>query len=654
MAKLLSKNGINTNQSIEAWHITQSIDAFRGLDDYDINISGSLTVTGSTLISGSLTVTGSLNIHSNGVGLSLSPTPGSSVLKLSSSDGSNTKIEVDGINTGQNSIVDGKFASVFGSGSRALGTSSIAEGIRTLASGIAAHSMGVNTTASGFASISTGVETDSTGTGSFTAGSGSQAVGYASTALGIGAWASASGQVVIGHYNAPFGSPTSLFVVGGGNSNDNRGNIIEVYGGSGSAFKAIRLDVSGQFNDPGYFPDPGLSIYGSASFYGTVRAALGTKFLFNSGSSIQGLIPGAGTPFTGDTFIKYDNDNTVLGKRFATFGFDNNAGTKGANNFIPGSGSYILATTYFDALYGNHIQDLEIWSSPSPYTGSTQFAIIQGSTKRMGILTNTPSSSLHVSGGITSISITSSDITIYNRISHGGGDAQGSFSIASGQSTSAVGVYSHTEGYNTLAQLYAHAEGGNTTANTYFAHSEGENTLANSVGSHAEGGSTIANAPYAHSEGSASMAQGTGSHAEGFGTFTSGAFSHAEGYGSYTIGLASHAGGLNTIATEPYQFVIGQYNITSSGNSAFIIGNGENNSRSNLLFASGSEVQITGSLNVTGSLNINSILTLTPHTSWPPSTGSIILSGSLAISGSGAAMKLMLYNGTEPDGWVEV
>jgi len=52
MAKNLSKTGISNNNTIEATHITQSLDAFMGLDAYDIYLSGSLTVTGS--ISGTI------------------------------------------------------------------------------------------------------------------------------------------------------------------------------------------------------------------------------------------------------------------------------------------------------------------------------------------------------------------------------------------------------------------------------------------------------------------------------------------------------------------------------------------------------------------------------------------------------------------------
>jgi hypothetical protein len=47
MANILTKTGITTGQTIQPFHVTQSVDAFTGLTAYDITISGSLTLTGS-------------------------------------------------------------------------------------------------------------------------------------------------------------------------------------------------------------------------------------------------------------------------------------------------------------------------------------------------------------------------------------------------------------------------------------------------------------------------------------------------------------------------------------------------------------------------------------------------------------------------------
>ena len=52
MALTLNKTGITTGNTVEAYHVTQSIDAFTGTAAYGITLSGSLTVTGSVAING--------------------------------------------------------------------------------------------------------------------------------------------------------------------------------------------------------------------------------------------------------------------------------------------------------------------------------------------------------------------------------------------------------------------------------------------------------------------------------------------------------------------------------------------------------------------------------------------------------------------------
>jgi hypothetical protein len=48
MAKCLNyESEIQQGCAIESWHVSQSVDAFTGADDYDIKISGSLILTGS-------------------------------------------------------------------------------------------------------------------------------------------------------------------------------------------------------------------------------------------------------------------------------------------------------------------------------------------------------------------------------------------------------------------------------------------------------------------------------------------------------------------------------------------------------------------------------------------------------------------------------
>jgi hypothetical protein len=186
----------------------------------------------------------------------------------------------------------------------------------------------------------------------------------------------------------------------------------------------------------------------------------------------------------------------------------------------------------------------ESTSSVFPYTGS---AIISGSLKVIGTLLN-------------GLNVT----------------ASGDYSHAEGQSTRAIGNSSH-------------AEGNSTQAIGTYSHAEGRETLATERGAHAEGYLTTASGQYSHAEGIFTQAIGIGSHAEGYETIASGEYSHAEGVG--------------TIALGEYQHAQGQYNISSSVQSSFIIGNGADDSnRSNLVFAAGNIVEITGSLNVSGSI----------------------------------------------------
>jgi len=172
-------------------------------------------------------------------------------------------------------------SSVFGSGSRTLGTASIAEGIRTLASGLASHAAGINTTASGQAAFSMGIETDADGMASFAAGSGSWARGTATVAMGIGTIASASGQTVVGHYNLGLGDFNNLFVVGGGSgaTTNLRKNLFRVYGGSGASTVGVEINTSQTQN---LSTIEGFSIIGNTTFQGNISGSV-----IVGGSNIQ-------------------------------------------------------------------------------------------------------------------------------------------------------------------------------------------------------------------------------------------------------------------------------------------------------------------------------------------------------------------------------
>jgi len=180
--------------------------------------------------------------------------------------------------------------------------------------------------------------------------------------------------------------------------------------------------------------------------------------------------------------------------------------------------------------------------------------------------------------------------------------ANGYASHAEGLNTTANDIYTHTEGWLTEANApYSHAEGRETTARSQFSHAEGWRTIAggpdaaNTYAAHAEGFETEANEAAAHAEGIRTTASAQGAHSEGTDTIASGITSHSEGLFTVASGTGAHAEGQHTIANGNYSHVSGKYNISDATESAFIIGNGsDNSSRSNLLFAAANQVEVFG------------------------------------------------------------
>ena len=161
------------------------------------------------------------------------------------------------------------------------------------------------------------------------------------------------------------------------------------------------------------------------------------------------------------------------------------------------------------------------------------------------------------------------------------------------------------QGLNAKASgVYSHAQGNITTASGEYSHAEGGNTKATGNYSHAEGDATRAVGNWSHTEGYLTYAVGDYSHAEGREVTASGYASHAEGRATVAAGDYSHAGGTGTIASGSGQTVVGSYNLHQNTGSFFVIGNGlSNGSRSDLLRASGSVVEVTGSVQVTAADN---------------------------------------------------
>ena len=120
---------------------------------------------------------------------------------------------------------------------------------------------------------------------------------------------------------------------------------------------------------------------------------------------------------------------------------------------------------------------------------------------------------------------------------------------------------------NMALEFDSHAEGSETKALGSYSHTEGYRTLASGEASHAEGTNT--------------KARGKGSHAEGFGSHALAQAAHAEGETTRAKTTGSHAEGINTIALGYGQHVQGKYNIENEYNYAHIVGNGSYDARSN-------------------------------------------------------------------------
>lgn len=125
MALTLNKTGITTGHTVEAYHVTQSIDAFNGTAAYDIDLSGSFDVRGNTAISGS-TFT---------------------VISTSSFSGPSTFAHRVGI--GQDNIFTGLHSLSQGIENQSLGLYSLSSGYQNIAKGNASQAIGSGSISSG-------------------------------------------------------------------------------------------------------------------------------------------------------------------------------------------------------------------------------------------------------------------------------------------------------------------------------------------------------------------------------------------------------------------------------------------------------------------------------------------------------------------------
>jgi hypothetical protein len=337
------------------------------------------------------------------------------------------------------------------------------------------------------------------------------------------------------------------------------------------------------------------------------------NFLNGAGTVVQTMGTG-NNQLTGDTFI---NGRLSQGTNVTASGLFSHA--EGSSSLALGTGSHAEGLGTIAAANYQHVSGKYNITSSNP---DDLFIIGNGSANnnRSNVFTVDINGSLVKGKSIISGSLFVNIPGQLNQVIQGPNHGIGGF-------PGAIGI--HIEGITNQVGAnasYSHVEGIGNGVEGYACHAEGEGVVIGTgvTGSHAEGYQT-------------KIASGANySHVEGTGTIATGSYSHAEGAGTITLGTASHAEGLETIAKGNFQHVSGQYNATSSVDSAFIVGNGfDGDNRSNLIFAAEETV------------SINNILQLTPRSTNPISP----VEGSIMASGSAGSSKLYYYNGTT---WVDL
>ena len=196
----------------------------------------------------------------------------------------------------------------------------------------------------------------------------------------------------------------------------------------------------------------------------------------------------------------------------------------------------------------------------------------------------------------------------------------GTYASAMGNGTTASGNESTAMGYDTTASGEAStAMGYSTTATAQSSTAMGRSTTASGTNSTAMGNGSTASGTGSLAIGLSSTASDSYSIAIGRDITSSGSHSVAMGFGTTASGNRSTATGAYTTASDFGSTVIGQYNSSgssvtnnatsfSTSNTAFVIGNGTNNSNKSDAFKVmfNGDTTVSNDLTVSGDVNISS------------------------------------------------
>lgn len=475
MALTLDKSTIVSLGTIRPWHVSQSVDAFTGIEAYDITISGSLTVTGSIYLD-----------------------------QLS--------------NTSQNNVltIDALTKQVFYTSSQGL-TAGLSSTLNDLTASYNAFTGSHNT--GSFTGSFTGSVAGTAATASYVnlvAGP-NITINQVGTAFQISGSGGGSGYTTVENEGSPLTQRTTIDFVGAGvdvtdaggktvvtitgasGSLAAAGNNYEIQYNSGSELAAVenfRFNYLSQSLEQGaYVTASGLVSHAEGAFTLAQGAADHAEGYFTTASSVGwGGDPAAA--HAEGTFTKAFGAGSHTEGSF-TMTSASSAHAEGVSTLVTGPGSH--AEGYFTTASG---QDL--------IGGNT------GGAHSEGLLTFASASFSHAEGR--------------NTIS------KGVFSHAEGSGSIAEGAASHAEGRQTLASgLFSHTEGYLTTASGIYSHAEGLGTVSSNTGSHAYGLVSLASGEfsfaggiYSTASGDYSVALGMSSSAATIGTFAAGVGTKAD------------------------------------------------------------------------------------------------------------------------------
>ena len=531
MAKQLSKQDIVTRKVVKPGHVSQSVDAFTGIEAYDITLSGSLTLTGSLAING-LSTSSQTNV------LTVDTTTGQLYYTASSAIGGG------GGGFSNTGSFTGSFTGSL-NGTASYANNSLSASYATTASYVnlvAGPNITINQVGTAFQISGSGG-----GSGYTTVENEGSPLTQRTTINFVGAGVTATDD----------GTKTVVTITGASGSLAAAGNNYEIQYNSGSELAATS---SFKFNYLSQSLEQGANVVASGLW--SHAQGSGSQAL-KTGSHAEGLVCVA------------DGTDPGFGAEYIGYSHAEGIATIASGSFSHAEGFLTLAIGI-----GDHAEGYYTTASSTPTGGGNP---IPGLAHAEGGFTKAFGAISHAEGYFTEangIASHTEGFGTYIPISGG------NFCHAEGYATTASGDWplggaftivggSHAEGYFTFSSgSFSHSEGSQTISKGRFSHAEGTGSISQGMYSHAEGDRTLTLGSASHAEGVGCTASGDYSHAEGVLCVASGAASHAQGFGSRAIGEASFASGYFVTASSDYSIALGVFAHTTQSNGLISIGIG--------------------------------------------------------------------------------